>query len=188
MFGFFGSLNPLSNFYDASFSLNGVKYSNSKQMIQHKKMEFFGDTDVALQILQCGKGHDCKRLSKEIHGFDRTEWENEAKILCSEGLCEKFKQNPRLKVYLLATGDKRIIESSYDPIWGTGIPLDDKAALHPRRWSNQGLLGEMLEEIRSILRIESVMNQMDCTDNEARVEDTTTSTQRTEESPYQLKH
>ena len=70
-------------------------------MIQHKKAEYFGDTDITMRILQCTKGYECKRLSKEIHGFDTTEWENQAKILCSDGLYEKYKQNPQLKDYLL---------------------------------------------------------------------------------------
>ena len=150
-FGFFGSLNPLSNFHDATFSLNGVAYNNSEQMIQHKKAEYFGNTDVTMRIMQCTTGYECKRLSKEIRGFDRTEWENHAKNLCSAGLYEKYKQNPRLKAYLLTTGEKTIVEATYDPIWGTGVPLDDEAALIPRRWSSQGILGEMLETIRSQL-------------------------------------
>ena len=154
-FGFFGSLNPLSNYHDATFILNGVAYKNSEQMIQHKKAEYFGDNDVATRIMQCTTGYECKKLSKEIHGFDRIEWENHAKNLSSAGLFEKYKQNPRLKVYLLATGEKTIVEASYDPIWGTGVPLDDEAALTPRRWSSQGILGEMLKTIRSQLRTDA---------------------------------
>ena len=150
-FGFFGSLNPLSNFHEASFNLNGVAYNNSEQMIQHKKAEYFGDTDITMRIMQCTKGYECKRLLKEICGFDRMEWENHAKSLCSDGLYEKYKQNPHLKAYLLATGEKTIVEASYDPVWGTGVPLDDEEALNPRRWSSQGLLGEMLEAIQSLL-------------------------------------
>ena len=85
-------------------------------MIQHKKAESFGDIDVATRIMQCTTGFECKKLSKEICGFDRTEWENHAQNLCSTGLFEKYKQNPNLKAYLLATGERTIIEASCDPI------------------------------------------------------------------------
>ena len=78
-------------------------------MIQHEKAEYFGDIDIATRIMQCTKGYECKRLSKEIHGFDRMEWENHAKNLCSDGLYEKYKQNPHLKAYLLATGEKLLL-------------------------------------------------------------------------------
>ena len=46
-FRFFSSLNPLSNFHPATFSLNGCNYSSSEQMIQHKKAEYFGDDETA---------------------------------------------------------------------------------------------------------------------------------------------
>ena len=154
MFGFFGSLNPLSNYHATTFTVDGTVYVNSEQVIQHKKAEYFGDNDVAMRIMQCTTGYDCKRLSKEIRRYDRTEWENHAMRLCRAALFEKFKQNCRLKDYLLATGERTIVESSFDPIWGTGIPLEDDAALTPRRWHSQGILGEMLESIRAELKSE----------------------------------
>ena len=47
---------------------------------------------------------------------------------------------------LLNTGNKRLIESSFDRLWGSGIPL------HNDNWSSGvtsiGILGEMLMEIR----------------------------------------
>ena len=43
-YGFFGELNPLSNFYPAPFIHEGIHYSTSEQYIQARKAEFCGDT------------------------------------------------------------------------------------------------------------------------------------------------
>ena len=39
--GFFGGLNPLSNFHTASFTIDEIEYISSEQFIQAKKAEFF---------------------------------------------------------------------------------------------------------------------------------------------------
>ena len=35
-----------------------------------------------------------------------------------------------------------------DYIWGTGIPINDPDPLCSDRWANQGILGEVLQELR----------------------------------------
>ena len=69
------------------------------------------------------------------------------KSVCYQGIEEKFKQNPLLMEYLLQTEEKTIVESSYDNIWHTGVPLSNDGSLNPRKWRGQGLLGEMLEMV-----------------------------------------
>ena len=36
--GFFGELNPFSNFHPAPFTINGQKYHSSEQCIQHQNV------------------------------------------------------------------------------------------------------------------------------------------------------
>ena len=50
---------------------------------------------------------------------------------------------------LLNTGNRNLVESSYDNLWGTGIPLSDPSALDETQWKSIGLLGKMLMVIRS---------------------------------------
>ena len=50
---------------------------------------------------------------------------------------------------LLNTGTKNLVESSYDDLWGTGIPLSDPAALDETRWKTVGLLRKMVMSVRS---------------------------------------
>ena len=70
-----------------------------------------------------------------------------AKNRCQDGLRAKFVQNPHLLWVLLSTGNKLIVKSSKDNIWGTGIPLYRWDCLQRKYWSGNGLLGELLMEI-----------------------------------------
>ena len=49
---------------------------------------------------------------------------------------------------LLETGNKTLVESSFDDIWGTGIHIASKDALTRDKWRGVGLLGKILMGIR----------------------------------------
>ena len=51
--GFFGGINPLSNFYDAPFAHEGTRYISSEQFIQAHKAKYFGDSSTQELILGC---------------------------------------------------------------------------------------------------------------------------------------
>ena len=46
------------------------------------------------------------------------------------------------------TGNKTLVEGSYDNVWGTGEPLSSKECLNPLKWSSVGILGRILMKIR----------------------------------------
>ena len=49
--GFFGELNPFSNFYPCEFVLDGQEYHSTEQFIQATKAEYFGDNIAKERIL-----------------------------------------------------------------------------------------------------------------------------------------
>ena len=51
--GYFGQLNPLSNFHPAPFTVNGVHYICSEQFIQHTKAILFKDYITAQKNFKC---------------------------------------------------------------------------------------------------------------------------------------
>ena len=156
--GFFGELNPMSNFYNCEFTVNNIKFHSSEQMIQFNKAKHFSDHVTMLQILYADtplKCKQCKQLSKEIANYDENNWKQVAKNMCHEGLLEKFKQNPSIKETLLNTGEKNLVECSYDKVWGTGVSLSNRNCLDKRLWANSGgILEDMLMDIRNTLRNE----------------------------------
>ena len=80
--GYFGELNPLSNFFPAKFTLDGHNFISSEQYIQASKADFFGDRDVYNQIMGCKHSVDCKDFSRKIKGVDNAKWDMVAADLC----------------------------------------------------------------------------------------------------------
>ena len=147
--GFFGEINPLSNFYPSSFIHEGVQYISSEQLIQANKAKLFGDTETYNEILCCTTSLECKNLSKQIRNVDEKKWEEEALNACLPGIRAKFYQNTNVMDMLVnKTGIKRIVECASDRLWGTGVPLGDPDCLDPTKWISQGILGQILEYIR----------------------------------------
>ena len=147
--GFFGELNPLSNFFPASFQTKGQHYISSEQFIQASKAQYFGDIDIYNQIMGCKNSSDCKEFSRKISGVDHSKWETVAADICRIGIRDKFIQNPILmEILVWKTGTKCIVECANDRLWGMGIPLAHPDSLDSDRWITPGIMGKILEEIR----------------------------------------
>ena len=151
--GFYGELNPMSNFYNCEFMVNNLRFHSSEQLIQFNKAKHFGDHVTMSQILYTDTPLECKQLARDIANYDEYNWRQVAKNMCQEGITEKFKQNPTLDDILIKTGDKNLVECSFDKFWGTGVPLSNRNCLDNRMWANNGgILSEMLVHTREQLR------------------------------------
>ena len=156
--GFYGELNPFSNFHRSPFNLNGLDFHSSEQFIQYTKATHHKDFATATKVLQCETALECKQLRKTIDtASDNPCWEDCAKEKCKPGIVAKFQQNRSLLNTLLGTGDKCLMKSSYDKLWGTGIPLHYDYWL--RMVTDTGILGEILMEIRNESFIHSSNNE-----------------------------
>ena len=145
---FHGHHSPLSNFHTSPFTIDGQHYHTAEQYIQHKKALHFNDYKVAQQILATKDPFEAKTLSRNIERYDKDSWKLVVKEVCYPGISAKFEQNILLKRFLKSTTPTQLAESSYDKLWGTGLPLHDKNATNPSYWHNIGLLGEILMDLR----------------------------------------
>ena len=68
-----------------------------------------------------------------------------------EILVEKFRSNRSCCNFLLSTGDRVLIEGTGDKKWGCGIPIS-KAHLITLKNPGRNLLGELLKEVRGVIR------------------------------------
>ena len=150
--GFFRELNALSNFHPCKFKMNGITYSSSEQWIQHCKAKYFKDNITMAQILSTEDVLESKLLARDIARFDERKWKEVACKECYSGIFAKFAQNDELRRVLVSTGNKTLVESSYDQAWGTGIPLSDPSCLDKTKWHNPGILSKILMDIRSNLQ------------------------------------
>ena len=135
--GFFGELNPFSNFHHAPFVINGQKYHSSEQYIQHQKCVLFGDCSTEQLFLAAETPIDCKQLAKNISNFNAATWKENAKASCTPGILTKFEQHDAFGNLLRSTGTKTLIECCNDKDWGTGVPLHYANALKSEHWHSQ---------------------------------------------------
>ena len=67
----------------------------------------------------------------------------------------EFGRNESLKVVLLGTGDRILVEASpYDKIWGIGLAESNPKCKDPAQWKGLNLLGFALMEVRARLASE----------------------------------
>ena len=131
---------------------DGEEFNSSEQYIQWKKAAFFKDHLTMTRIINCEDAMDSKETSRDINNFDRKAWNNVAEELCYEGVRQKFLQNQHLLDELLRTGNKTLVESSYDDVWGTGVPLSNRNCLIKEQWKSIGILGNILMSVRESAR------------------------------------
>jgi hypothetical protein len=67
----------------------------------------------------------------------------------------KFTQNEDLRILLLMTGDKILVEASpVDLKWGIGLTENNPLSEHPNEWQGTNWLGHVLMEVREYIRSE----------------------------------
>ena len=149
--GFFGELNPVSNFHRSHFIVDNRWFHCAEQFIQLKKAEYFNDRQIALKILASDSAIECKQLAQNIKNYDISRWNEVAEDKCYEGILEKFSQNLTLNKVLQNTGNKAIAESCYNRKFGTGVPLHSPEALNTDLWIGENLMGRILTNVRETL-------------------------------------
>ena len=161
-YAFFGELNPFSNFHPSPFTVDNTLYKTSEHYIQSEKAKHYGDEQMAIKIISSESALEAKRLGHKIKKPKEVkDWHEIAKEMCLPGIKAKSQQNPPLLLLLQSTDKQTLVESSYDNVWGTGIPLQDSNCLNRKYWKNIGILGEILMDIRgeSLSPTSNIMNQ-----------------------------
>lgn len=138
-----------SQWYEASFKLDGVRYASAEHYMMAAKARLFDDPRLLERILAARSPGEAKALGREVAGFDEARWNAERVGIVIEGNLGKFGQNASLKKYLLGTADRVLVEASpVDAIWGIGLAASDPLAAEPATWQGLNLLGFALMEVR----------------------------------------
>ncbi len=141
-----------SQWYEASFEIDGVIYQTAEHYMMAEKARLFGDTEAEKKIISASNPGEAKKLGRSVLGFDNNLWlENRFTIVVNANLA-KFAQNSELKTYLLGTGSRVLVEASpVDKVWGIGLAVNDAGVDNPNLWKGDNLLGFALMEARSQL-------------------------------------
>lgn len=143
----------LSQWYQAPFEMNNVKYKCAEQYMMCEKARLFKDEEALDKILEAYHPNQMRLIGRQIENFDDNIW-NEHKIqIVKIANLAKFSQNTKLKKYLINTGDKILVKNVlHDKIWGIGLSKDSQLIYNPLNWNGKNLLGFILMEVRNILK------------------------------------
>ncbi|MCA1430376.1 MULTISPECIES: NADAR family protein [Bradyrhizobium] len=143
----------LSQWWPATFVIDGQTYSTAEHYMMAQKAELFGDQDTLAAILSAPGPSEAKKLGRRVKGFDEERWIVHRFDVAVRGNLAKFGQNPELGDWLLATRDAVLVEASpVDSVWGIGVAADDKRASDPHNWPGLNLLGFALMKARHSLK------------------------------------
>ncbi|MER7999647.1 NADAR family protein [Streptomyces sp. NPDC095613] len=145
----------LSQWWPSPFTVDGVTYPTAEHWMMAAKARLFKDEEAERSAIEAGNPALAKRAGRLVRGFDESVWERERYGIVVAGSVHKFGHHPELRSFLLATGDRILVEASpTDRVWGIGLAADDERARDPARWRGLNLLGFALMEARERLRSE----------------------------------
>lgn len=148
----------LSQWWSSPFTVDGIVFATAEHHMMWRKATLFGDEATAERILAAPHPHAAKTLGGRVTGFDQQTWDEHRFDIVVAGNLAKFQQHAELRAFLLATGQRVLVEASpVDRIWGIGLTRDDPAAADPARWRGLNLLGFALMQVRDALTIEDVL-------------------------------
>jgi ribA/ribD-fused uncharacterized protein len=138
-----------SQWYNASFVVDGQHYPTAEHFMMAEKAALFGDLEARQQVLHAKNPSTAKALGRQVRGFDEAIWlENRFSIVVRASQA-KFMQNPELKQFLKQTGSCVLVEASpVDKVWGIGLAKEDVKASDPNLWLGLNLLGFALMRVR----------------------------------------
>lgn len=144
----------LSQWFPAGFGHEGCHFFTAEHWMMWHKALTFGDQAVADAILTTVDVKKVKALGRKVKNYDDATWAAARYEIVVQGNLLKFNQNPAFKAYLLATGNKVIVEASpYDAVWGIGMTADEaRKVTAPSDWRGTNLLGYALMEVRDTLK------------------------------------
>lgn len=137
-----------SNFYKASFKVDGIEFSCVEQFMMYNKAITFGDTPTAQEVLKEVDPKVMKSWGRKVKNFDCEVWDKARYDVVKRGVTEKFTQNPELADWMKKVECDYFVECSpYDAIWGVKLPLSSPDAVNPDAWKGTNLLGRILKEV-----------------------------------------
>ena len=142
----------LSQWWPASFRVDGVDFATAEHYMMWRKAKLFGDEEIAAKVPTVGHPSEAKALGRQVRDFDERVWAAECFEIVVAGNVAKFGQHDDLGAFLRGTGDRVLVEASpRDRIWGIGMGASNPAAEDPAQWRGHNLLGFALMRAREIL-------------------------------------
>uniref|UniRef100_A0A914KQN6 NADAR domain-containing protein n=1 Tax=Meloidogyne incognita TaxID=6306 RepID=A0A914KQN6_MELIC len=123
------------NRFRTSFTLLGKTFSSVEQFFIWQKARFFGDLEIAEEVLMLVNPIAIRRIGKRIRGYNQIEWNSVRNKLFNQ---------------LRVTGDGLIAQASASELyWSNGVCPKSARLKDPSQWEGENYLGKLLMELRS---------------------------------------
>ena len=148
---FFTKRSLLSNHAPTPFTYEKKAYSSGEQFWMREKALFHKDTESAAAVMDTDDPVRQKAIGRNVKDVNMKLWKENVRKILYPGLLEKFKQHEGARAALLNTGSRKIGEATTERYWGIGMKLADKDVLNTSKWSDENIVGNMLQDIRTDL-------------------------------------
>ena len=112
----------------------------------------FNDQENYEAIMATTSPREQKEFGRNVKNFNTDKWNEVCREYVYQGNLAKFTQNPSLKLELLKTEDREIVEASpYDKIWGIGMDVSHRNIEDKSKWLGKNWLGEAIMRVRETL-------------------------------------
>jgi ribA/ribD-fused uncharacterized protein len=143
----------LSQWWIQPFKINNIIYPTAEHWMMAEKARLFKDKDVENEILKAQSPAEAKSLGRKVRNFDEKIWNAHRFEIVCKGNFHKFSQHENLKIFLMNTGERIIVEASpIDAIWGNGHAKDHPYTFNAEKWRGLNLLGFALMNARDKLK------------------------------------
>lgn len=138
-----------SQWWESDFIIGSVKYCCMEQYMMAEKARLFDDNEMLEKILKSNQPKQIKAFGREVKNFSEDIWQKRRHTIVVKGNYAKFMQNSKLKLFLLDTKNRVLVEASpVDRICGIGMASDNKEIENPMTWNGKNMLGFVLMEVR----------------------------------------
>lgn len=132
---FYGSYSPLSNHYRCGFTVKNIYFPHMESFLMYCKAMLCGDHSTAKQILAEADPVACKRLGRLVRPYLHEVWVAHNEEYAYMGNLAKFGQNEYELAYLMASGERELVEASQsDSLWGIGMSANDPRIAQRELW------------------------------------------------------
>lgn len=146
----------LSQWWPASFTVDGVVYRTAEHWMMAEKARLFHDAEAERAAVEAPNPALAKAAGRTVRGFEDSVWVRERFEVVVRGSVHKFSSTPELRAYLLNTGERVLVEASpRDRVWGIGMGAQNENAERPDLWRGLNLLGFALMEARARIRCDA---------------------------------
>jgi len=150
-----------SQWCPSPFTIDGVEYNCTEQYMMAKKALVFGDYEALNNIMNTDQPNEQKAYGRQIKGFNADIWNRVCRKIVYDANLAKFIQNPKMKLELLKSDDREIVEASpEDRIWGIGMDENHPDILDKSKWQGTNWLGEAIMQVREKIKQEILIKKL----------------------------